>query len=55
MNDINTANAALQALRGDVINIVLGTVFLAVGATACVIAVMRGRRGRSHPGMVGNL
>ncbi len=42
---MNTANAALEALRGDVINIVLGTVFLAVGATACVIAAMRGRRG----------
>jgi sigma-B regulation protein RsbU (phosphoserine phosphatase) len=42
---MNTADAALEALRGDVINIVLGTVFLSVGATACAIAAIRGRRG----------
>ena len=40
-----TADATLATLRGDVINIVLGTVFLAVGATACAIAAIRGRRG----------
>ncbi len=45
MNDINTADAALQALRGDVVNIVLGTVFLSIGATACAIAAIRWRRG----------
>ena len=45
MNGINTADAALQTLRGDVINIVLGTVFLAVGATGCAIAAIRRRRG----------
>jgi len=45
MNGMNTADAALETLRGDVINIVLGTVFLAVGATACAIAAIRGRRG----------
>jgi len=42
---MNTTDAALETLRGDVINIVLGTVFLAVGATACAIAAIRGRRG----------
>ncbi|HTT21175.1 MAG TPA: PP2C family protein-serine/threonine phosphatase [Candidatus Sulfotelmatobacter sp.] len=45
MDSINGADAALQTLRGDVINIVLGTVFLTAGATACVIAAIRGRRG----------
>ena len=45
MNGINTADAALQTLRGDVINIVLGTVFLAVGATGCAIVAIRRRRG----------
>lgn len=39
------ADAALQTLRGDVINIVLGTVFLAVGGTACTIAAIRERSG----------
>ena len=39
------ADAALQTLRGDVINIVLGTVFLTVGATACAIAAIRWHRG----------
>jgi hypothetical protein len=45
MNGMNTADAALQTLRGDVIDIVVGTVFLAVGATACAIAAIRRRRG----------
>jgi hypothetical protein len=40
-------DAALQALRGDVINIVLGTVFLTVGVTACAIAAIRWRKGVS--------
>jgi phosphoserine phosphatase RsbU/P len=39
------ADAALATLRGDVIDIVLGTVFLTVGATACAIAAIRWRRG----------
>jgi sigma-B regulation protein RsbU (phosphoserine phosphatase) len=43
--DASTANVALQTLRGDVINIVLGTVFLTVGATACAIAAIRWHRG----------
>jgi sigma-B regulation protein RsbU (phosphoserine phosphatase) len=42
---MNTADAALETLRGDVINIVLGAVFLTVGATACAMAAMRRRRG----------
>jgi phosphoserine phosphatase RsbU/P len=45
MNGMNTADAALETLRGDVVNIVLGTVFLAVGATACTIAAIRWHRG----------
>ena len=40
MDGTNTADAALAALLGDVINIVLGTVFLTVGATACAIAAI---------------
>ncbi len=45
MDGITAADAALATLRGDVINIVLGTVFLAVGATACAIAAIRWHRG----------
>src|SRR5579864_498756 len=45
MDSTSAANAPLQTLRGDVIDIVLGTVFLAIGATACAIAAIRGRRG----------
>ncbi len=44
-NSMNTADAALETLRGDVIDIVLGTVFLTAGATACAIATIRWRRG----------
>lgn len=42
---MNLADAALETLRGEVIDIVLGTVFLTVGATACAIAAIRWRRG----------
>ena len=45
LNGMNTADAALETLRGDVIDIVLGTAFLTVGATACAIAAIRWRRG----------
>jgi hypothetical protein len=45
MDGTSAGNAALQTLRGDLIDIVLGTVFLAFGATACAIAAIRGRRG----------
>src|SRR5579864_6625814 len=45
--DVTTAANELATLRGDVINIVLGTVFLSVGATACAMAAIRWRRGAS--------
>ena len=45
MNGMNTPDAALATLRGDVIDIVLGSAFLTVGATACAIAAIRWRRG----------
>jgi len=45
MNGTNTADAVLEMLRGQVMGIVLGTVFLSVGATACAIAAIRWRRG----------
>jgi sigma-B regulation protein RsbU (phosphoserine phosphatase) len=45
MNGMNTADAALEMLRGEVIDIILGTVFLSIGATACAIAAIRWRRG----------
>src|SRR5271166_1737396 len=35
----------LATLRGDVVDIILGTVFVAIGVTACAIAAIRGRRG----------
>jgi sigma-B regulation protein RsbU (phosphoserine phosphatase) len=38
-------DAVLETLRGDIINIILGATFLTVGATACAIAAIRGRRG----------
>jgi len=45
MDSTSATDAALATLRGNVIDIVLGTVFLTVGATACAIAAIRGRRG----------
>jgi len=44
MDVATAADSALETLRTDVINIVLGTVFLTVAATACTIAAIRGRR-----------
>lgn len=44
MNGI-TADAALETLRAEVVDTVLGTIFLSIGATACAIAAIRGRRG----------
>jgi phosphoserine phosphatase RsbU/P len=41
----NTADAALETLRAQIVDIILGTFFLSIGATACVIAVPRWRRG----------
>jgi sigma-B regulation protein RsbU (phosphoserine phosphatase) len=45
MNGVNTADVALQTLRGEVVDIVLGTIFLFIGATACAIAAIRWGRG----------
>src|ERR1700756_1303487 len=45
MDTTSASDAALKTLRGDVIDIVFGTVFLAVGAMACAIAAIRGRKG----------
>lgn len=42
---MSAADAGLATLRGEVIDIILGTVFLSVGATACAIAAIRWRRG----------
>ena len=42
---MSTADSALEVLRAQVVNIVLGTVFLSIGATACAIAAIRWRRG----------
>jgi hypothetical protein len=42
---MSTADAGLEILRGEVVDIVLGTIFLSVGATACAIAAIRWRRG----------
>jgi len=42
---MNTADAALEILRGQVTDIVLGTIFLSIGATSCAIAAIRWRRG----------
>src|ERR1022692_356597 len=47
MGGISAADAALVALRAQVVDIVLGTVFLSIGATACAIAAIRRRRGVS--------
>ncbi len=42
---ISAADEALATFRGDVINIILGTVFMSVGATACAVAAIRWRKG----------
>jgi len=45
MNGMSTADAGLEMLRAQVVGIVLGTIFLSIGATACAIAAIRWRRG----------
>lgn len=45
MDSTSAADAALATLRAQVIDIVFGTVFLSIGATACAIAALRWRRG----------
>lgn len=42
---MNTANPALEVLRAQLVDIVLGTIFLSIGLTACAIALIRWRRG----------
>jgi len=42
---MDTAEAALETLRGQVVDIVLGTIFLSIGTFACAIAAIRWRRG----------
>jgi hypothetical protein len=41
MNSITTTDATLATLRGGVVHMVVGTVFLSIGATACAIAAIR--------------
>jgi phosphoserine phosphatase RsbU/P len=45
MDGISAAGADLATLRAQVIDIVQGTLFLSIGATACAIAAIRWRRG----------
>jgi len=45
MDGISAADAALATLRAQVTDIVIGTVFLSIGAAACAIAAIRWRRG----------
>jgi len=45
MDGMSAADAVLETLRAQVIDIVLGTIFLSIGATACAIAAIRWRRG----------
>jgi len=45
MDATSAADAALATLRGELIDIVTGSVFLSVGVTACAIAGIRWRRG----------
>src|SRR5579864_1885586 len=42
---MSTADAVLAMLRGQVTDIIVGTIFLSIGATACAIAAIRWRRG----------
>jgi sigma-B regulation protein RsbU (phosphoserine phosphatase) len=42
---MNPADAALETLRAQVIDIVQGTIFVSIGAAACAIAAIRWRRG----------
>jgi sigma-B regulation protein RsbU (phosphoserine phosphatase) len=45
MDSMSATDAALETLRGQVTDIVLGTIFLSIGVTACAIAAIRWRRG----------
>ena len=45
MDGMNAADAALVTLRGELMDIALGAIFLFIGATACAIAAIRWRSG----------
>ena len=45
VNGISTVDAVEATLRAQVTDIVLGTIFLSIGAAACAIAAIRWRRG----------
>jgi sigma-B regulation protein RsbU (phosphoserine phosphatase) len=45
MDGMSAVDPALETLRAQVVDIVLGTIFLSIGATACAIAAIRWRRG----------
>jgi sigma-B regulation protein RsbU (phosphoserine phosphatase) len=45
MNVVNPADVALETLRGEMVDIVVGTIFLSIGATLCAIAAIRWRTG----------
>ena len=55
MDGASAADAALETLRADLINIVLGTVFLTVGADSLRHRSDPLAQGRSHPAVVGSL
>jgi phosphoserine phosphatase RsbU/P len=42
---MNLADAAVETLRGEVVDIVVGAIFLSIGVTACAIAAIRWRQG----------
>ena len=41
---MNMPDAVLETLRGEVVDIVVGAIFLSIGATACAMAAIRWRR-----------
>ncbi len=45
MDGMSTSDAVQKMLRGQVVDIVVGTIFMSIGETACVIAALRWRRG----------
>lgn len=55
MRGLSAADADLVMLRAQLIDIILGTVFLSIGATACAIAAIRRRGSVRTLLMVGNL
>jgi sigma-B regulation protein RsbU (phosphoserine phosphatase) len=45
MTVVNLADVPLATLRGEMVDIVVGTIFLSIGATLCAIAAIRWRTG----------